>query len=53
VLRKLNWMAIALAMLIFLGFLRLWYFQERSRLSILRELKRLELQLSLQARKSG
>jgi hypothetical protein len=53
VLRKLNWMAIALAMLIFLGFLRLWFFQEISRLSILRELKRLELQLSLQARKSG
>ena len=48
---KLNWLAIGLTMLIALGFLRLWYFQEISRLSIIREMKRLELQVSLLASK--
>jgi hypothetical protein len=50
-LRKLNWMAIGLSMLIVMGLLRLWYFQEISRLSILREMKRLELQVSLLSKK--
>jgi hypothetical protein len=49
--RKLNWMAISLALLIMLGLLRLWYFQEISRLSILMEVKRLELQVSLLVKK--
>jgi len=52
-LRKLNWMAIGLSMLIVMGLLRLWYFQEISRLSILREMKRLELQVSLLSKKLG
>lgn len=48
---KLNWLAIGLTILIALGLLRLWYFQEISRLSVIRELKRLELQVSLLANK--
>jgi hypothetical protein len=50
---KLNWLAIGLTMLIILGLLRLWYFQEISRLSIIREVKRLELQIALLAKKLG
>jgi hypothetical protein len=50
---KLNWLAIGLTMLIMLGLLRLWYFQEISRLSIIREVKRLELQISLLSKKLG
>jgi len=48
---KLNWLAIALAALIVIGLLRLWYLMELNRLSIMRELKRIELQLSLLAKK--
>lgn len=50
---KLNWLAIGLTMLIMLGLLRLWYFQEMARLSIIREVKRLELQVSLLSKKLG
>ncbi len=50
---KLNWLAIGLTMLIMLGLLRLWYFLEISRLSIIREVKRLELQVSLLSKKLG
>lgn len=52
-LTKLNWLAIGLAMLIIVGFLRMWYFQEVSRLSVIREVKRLELQISLLSKKLG
>ncbi len=48
---KLNWLAIGLTMLIILSILRLWYFLEMSRLSIIREVKRLELQVSLLSEK--
>jgi hypothetical protein len=52
-LPKLNWLAIGLTMLIILGLLRIWYFMEISRLSIIREVKRLELQVSLLSKKLG
>ena len=48
---KLNWLAIGLTALIALGLLRLWYWMELNRLSIVREVKRLELQVSLAAKK--
>jgi heme/copper-type cytochrome/quinol oxidase subunit 4 len=48
---KMNWLAIGLTALIVIGLLRLWYFMELNRLSITRELKRLELLLSLFAKK--
>jgi len=50
---KLNWFAgSALAFLIVIV-LRLWYFMELNRLSIRREIKRLELQVSLLGAKLG
>lgn len=48
---KLHWLAIGLTSLIVLGMLRLWYWMELNRLSIMRELKRLELQVSLLSKK--
>jgi hypothetical protein len=48
---KLNWFAVGLASLIVIGLLRLWYFMELNRISILREVKRLELQISLLRKK--
>jgi hypothetical protein len=48
---KLNWLAIGLTALIVIGLLRLWYFIELNRLSVIREVKRLELQVSLLAKK--
>jgi len=44
---KLNWMAIALTALLVIGFLRLCYFIELARLSVVRQVKRLELQIAL------
>lgn len=48
---KLNWLSIGFTALIVIGLLRLWYFQELARLSISREIKRLELQVALLAKK--
>ena len=48
---KLNWMAGGLTALIVIGLLRLWYLMELSRLSVIREVKRLELQIALLGRK--
>lgn len=48
---KLNWLAGGLTALIVIGLLRLWYFMELNRLSVIREVKRLELQISLLAKK--
>jgi hypothetical protein len=43
---KLNWMAGGLTALFVIGLLRLWYLMELNRLSLIRELKRLELQIA-------
>jgi len=48
---KLNWLAIGLTALIVIGLLRLWYFMELNRISVIREIKRLELQVALLAKK--
>lgn len=48
---KLHWLAIGLAALIVFGLLRLWYWMVLSQLATIREIKRLELQVSLLARK--
>jgi len=51
VVEKLNWLAVGLTALIVIAFLRFWYFLELVRLSLIREIKRLELQVSLLAKK--
>lgn len=43
---KLDWLALGLAAFIAFGLLRIWYFMEINRLSIARDIKRLELQLA-------
>lgn len=43
---KLDWLAIGLAALIAFGLLRLWVLMELNRLSLAREVKRLELQVA-------
>jgi len=48
---KLNWMAIGLTALIVVCVARLWYWMELIHLSTIREVKRLELQVSLLAKK--
>lgn len=48
---KLNWMAAGLGAFIIVAILRLWFFMELNRLSIKREIKRVELQVSLLATK--
>lgn len=48
---KLHWLAIGLTALIVFGLLRLWYWMELNRLSVIREVKRLELQISLLSKK--
>jgi len=48
---KLNWLAGGLTALIVIGLLRLWYFMELNRLSVIREIKRLELQIALLAKR--
>jgi hypothetical protein len=47
VAEKVNWLAFGLTAFIVFAVLRLWYFVELSRLSIKREIKRLELQIAL------
>jgi hypothetical protein len=48
---KLNWLAIALTALIVVALARLWYWMELIHLSIIREVKRPELHVSLLANK--
>lgn len=48
---KLNWFGGALLAFIVVTVLRLWFFMELNRLSIKREIKRVELQVSLLATK--
>ena len=48
---KLNWFAAGMAAFIIVAILRLWFFMELNRLSIRRDIKRVELQLSLLATK--
>ncbi len=48
---KLNWLAVGLTALIVIGLLRLWYLMELNRLSVIREIKRLELQIALLAKR--
>lgn len=48
---KLNWMAAGLATLIITAILRLWYFIELNRIAIKRDVKRVELQVSLLVKK--
>jgi hypothetical protein len=43
---KLDWLAIGLATFFAFGLLRLWFLMELNRLSIAREVKRLELQVA-------
>jgi hypothetical protein len=43
---KVDWLAVGLAAFIAFGLLRIWFFMEINRLSITREIKRLELQVS-------
>jgi hypothetical protein len=43
---KLDWMAVGLAAFFALGLLRLWFLMELNRLSLAREIKRLELQVA-------
>jgi len=51
IIPKLNWMAIALTALIVVGLMRLMYWMQLIHLSSIREVKRLELQVSLLAKK--
>ena len=44
---KINWLALGLVAFIVFAVLRLWFFMELNRLSIKREVKRLELQVAL------
>jgi hypothetical protein len=43
---KLDWLALGLAAFIAFGLLRIWFFMEINRLSLVREVKRLELQVA-------
>ena len=51
IVSKLEWLAIGLSALIVVAYLRLWYWLELNHLSTIREVKRLELQVSLLAKK--
>lgn len=44
---KMHWLTATLAAFVVFGLLRLWFFMELNRLSVLREVKRVELQLAL------
>lgn len=48
---KLNWLAIGFTALFIFGLLRLWYWTVLSQIATIREIKRLELQVSLLAKK--
>jgi uncharacterized membrane protein YciS (DUF1049 family) len=49
---KLEWLAGLILSTLTFAILRLWFFMELNRLSVLRELKRVELQLALLAEKT-
>ncbi|WP_339724304.1 DUF6768 family protein [uncultured Paraglaciecola sp.] len=46
---KLNWLAGTLSAVVAFAIARLWFFMELNRLSVIREIKRVELQVSLLA----
>ena len=46
---KINWLAGTLSAVVAFAIARLWFFMELNRLSIIREIKRVELQVSLLA----
>jgi uncharacterized membrane protein (DUF106 family) len=46
---KINWLAGTLSTVIAFAIARLWFFMELNRLSVIREIKRVELQVSLLA----
>ena len=46
---KIHWASGAIATFIVFGLLRIWLFMELNRLSVLREMKRVELQIALLA----
>lgn len=48
---KINWLAGTLASTVGFAIARLWFFMELNRLSVIREIKRVELQVSLLAEK--
>lgn len=49
---KINWLAGTLTAVVAFAIARLWFFMELNRLSIIREIKRVELQVSLLAEAS-
>ena len=46
---KLNWLAGTLSAVVAFAIARIWFFMELNRLSVIREIKRVELQVSLLA----
>lgn len=46
---KLNWLAGTLSTVVAFAIARIWFFMELNRLSVIREIKRVELQVSLLA----
>jgi uncharacterized membrane protein (DUF106 family) len=46
---KINWLAGTLSTVVAFAIARIWFFMELNRLSVIREVKRLELQISLLA----
>jgi uncharacterized membrane protein (DUF106 family) len=46
---KINWLAGTLSTVVAFAIARLWFFMELNRLSVIREIKRVELQVSLLA----
>jgi hypothetical protein len=47
---KINWLAGMLSAVVIFAVARLWFFMELNRLSVIREIKRVELQVSLLAK---
>jgi heme/copper-type cytochrome/quinol oxidase subunit 3 len=50
---KINWLAGTLSAVIVFAIARLWFFMELNRLSVIREIKRVELQVSLLAEQTN
>jgi Na+-driven multidrug efflux pump len=46
---KINWLAGTLSTVVAFAIARIWFFMELNRLSVIREIKRVELQVSLLA----
>jgi hypothetical protein len=46
---KINWLAGTLSTVVAFAIARIWFFMELNRLSVIREVKRVELQISLLA----